>query len=244
MADGYDPSEFPPFAVTADIVMLTVRNGALSVLLVQRGIDPYKGFWALPGGFVKENEDLEEAARRELGEETGLAGLPGHLEQLRTYGTPGRDPRMRVVSVAYVGFAPNLPLPVGGDDADAARIWNVSDVAVGKRAKRDQATLAFDHAKILTDAIERTRDKLEYTPLATAFVDEPFTIADLRRVYQSVWGVPLHEGNFRRKVLSTPGFVEEYGEVAPSGSSGGRPAVLYRRGSAELLHPAMLRPND
>jgi 8-oxo-dGTP diphosphatase len=221
-------------AVTVDIVMLTIRDGRLSVLLVQRGVEPYAGRWALPGGFVDADEDLDAAAARELQEETGLERVPGHLEQLRTYGAPDRDPRQRVVSVAYLALMPDPPAPRAGSDADDARWWAIEDLD----------DLAFDHAQIIGDAVERARSKLEYTSLAASFTDEPFTLGELRRVYEAVWGAPLHAPNFRRKVLSTPGFVVPLEEKAEPGDAGGRPAQLFRRGDATLLHPAFLRPTD
>lgn len=228
---AYDPRRFDPVAVTVDVVLLTIRNGQLCVLLIERGGFPYRGDWALPGGFIEPDEDADSAAARELSEETGLATFPGHLEQLRTYTEPGRDPRMRVVSVAYVGFMPNLPSPHAGSDATSVRWWALDDLP----------DLAFDHARILSDGVERARAKLEYTSLAASFLSEPFTLSELRRVYEAVWGVDLHVGNFRRKVLSTDGFVEALGEKTPP-TTGGRPAELYRRGAAVTLHPAMLQP--
>jgi len=230
----YDPTRFPPVAVTVDVALLTIRQGQLAVLLVRRGSHPFIDRWALPGGFVGPSEDLDDAARRELGEEAGVAPSPWHLEQLRTYGRPGRDPRMRVVSVAYLGLLPDPPRPLAGTDAADARFWPVADLW-----SDDGPGLAFDHADIVADAIERARSKLEYTSLATAFVEEPFTIADLRRVYESVWSVQLHPANFRRKVLSTPGFVVATGDDRSTGR--GR-AELYRRGEGTTLHPAILRP--
>jgi 8-oxo-dGTP diphosphatase len=140
---------------------------------------------------------------------------------------------MRVVSVAYLAFAPSLPDPQAGGDASAA-FW----VPVA-----EAGALAFDHGRILTDALDRARSKLEYTPLATAFVGTDFTIAELRAVYAAVWGEDLHAGNFHRKVLSVPGFVESTGETASRGGERGGPrARLYRAGDARLLHPALLRP--
>jgi 8-oxo-dGTP diphosphatase len=229
--DGYDPRAFPPVAVTVDVAILTVREGRLCVLLVRRGTHPYQGRWALPGGFVREREDIEAAARRELAEETGV-GAPGHLEQLRCYGRPGRDPRMRVISIAYLALLPDPPDPAAGTDAAEARYWPVDE--------RTTARLAFDHDEILADAVERARAKLEYTNLAATFLAEPFTIADLRRVYEAVWGVPLHPANFRRKVLSTPGLVVPTGEERSTGRGW---AELYRRGDTTQLHPAILRPD-
>ena len=234
---GYDPTAYPAVAVTVDVVALTVRDGRLCVLLVERGGPPFAGWRALPGGFVRD-ETLDAAALRELAEETGLR--PGedvlsqvHLEQLRTYGDPGRDPRMRVVSVAYLAFAPSLPDPRAGGDASGA-FWVPVDSA---------GELAFDHAAVLADGLDRARAKLEYTPLATAFVGPEFTIGDLRAVYAAVWGEELHAGNFHRKVLSVPGFVESTGATTGRGGERGGPrARLYRAGDARVLHPPLLRP--
>lgn len=237
--DSYDPGSFEPLAVTVDVVALTVREGALCVLLVTRPDHPFKGWRALPGGFVGGAEDLHEVAARKLAEKTGLVagGSPGrvkralarvHLEQLCSYGAPGRDPRMRVVSVAYLAFAPDLPAPGNG-----AR-W----VPVGEAGR-----LAFDHARILADGLDRARAKLEYTPLAASFVGPEFTISELRSVYETVWGERLHAGNFHRKVLSVPGFVESVGQTTERGGTRGGPrARLYRRGDAQFLYPPLLRP--
>ena len=218
-------------AVAVDLVVLTIRDEQFSVLVVRRAATPYRGRWALPGGFVGEDEDLLDAAERELREETGLSSVRAHLEQLRTYGSPRRDPRGRVVSVAHLALMPRLH--GGGTDAGAARWMRVSEMLDNERA------LAIDHHRILADGVERARAKLEYAPLATAFCAEEFTIAELRRVYEAVWGRSLDPRNFHRKVTGTPGFVVETGETTTR--DGGRPARLYRRGSATLLHPAMLR---
>ncbi|WP_433128165.1 NUDIX hydrolase [Micromonospora sp. CA-240977] len=235
---AYDPRAYPSVAVTVDVVALTIRDGALHLLLIQRGQPPFAGHWALPGGFVQPDEDLIASARRELAEETGLGGerlRRVHLEQLGSYGAPDRDPRMRVVSIAHLAFAPDLPDPAAGTDADAA-IWLPVTALTSRQ-------LAFDHGRIIDDGLERARSKLEYTPLATRFLDAEFTISELRTVYETVWGHPLHAGNFHRKVLSVPGFVESTGASTERGGTRGGPrARLYRAGDARLLHPALLRP--
>ncbi|MBB2922733.1 NUDIX domain-containing protein [Cellulomonas cellasea] len=227
----YTPSAYPRFAVTVDLVVLTLRAGTLEVLLVERGEEPFRGQRALPGGFVRPDEGLDAAAERELAEETGLRDVPGHLEQLGSYGEPGRDPRMRVVSVAYLALAPDLPEPRAGTDAAAAD-WVPVDDALG-------APLAFDHARVLTDGLERARAKLEYSPLATAFCPPEFTVAQLRQVYESVWGQRLDPRNFHRKVTGAPGFLVDTGRTRTEGR--GRPATVYRRGDATALHPPLAR---
>jgi 8-oxo-dGTP diphosphatase len=231
---AYDPGAFPPFAVTVDVVLLTVREGVLSVLLVERDTHPFRGRLALPGGFVGPSEDLDAAAVRRLEQETGVRRDVAHVEQLGAFGDPARDPRMRVVSVAYLVFAPDLPAPTPGA--------NTSWVAWVPVKAVEPQRLAFDHAHVLEAGVERARAKLEYSPVATAFCGEEFTIADLRRVYEAVWGVALDPRNFHRKTSGTPGFLVPTGRETAPGPGGGRPAALYRRGDATLLHPAMLRP--
>jgi 8-oxo-dGTP diphosphatase len=224
----------PAFGVAVDVVLFTIRDDALRVLAVKRRNEPFKGRWALPGGFVQPDEGLEQAAGRELNEETELNPKQVHLEQLATYGDPDRDPRQRVVSVAYMALAPDLPLPVAGDDAAGAAWMDVSELL------RSRTRLAFDHSKILRDGLERVRSKLEYTPLAAAFCAREFTIAELRRVYEIVWGTKLDSRNFHRKVTRTPGFVVGTGRVRVGR---GRPAQTYRVGNLGLLNPPLLRPD-
>ncbi|MET9780768.1 NUDIX domain-containing protein [Nocardiopsis alba] len=220
--------------VTVDLVILTIREGEATVLLVERGAEPFKGRAALPGGRVRSDETLGEGALRELREETDIDGTRLHLEQLGAYGDPGRDPRGRVVTIAYLALGPDLPVPKGGTDAAHAYWAPVAELL----ASPD--TLAFDHARVLDDALERVRERLEYTTVAAAFCPEPFTLGDLREVYEVLWGRSLDASNFRRKVTRSEGFVVDTGEQRPQ--STGRPAVLYRRGPARLLSPPFLRP--
>ena len=226
-------SQHPPFAVTVDIVLLTIRDDLLCALVVRRGSPPYEGRLALPGGFVEVDENLETAATRELAEETAVQVKAVHLEQLASYGEPDRDPRMRTVSVAWLAIAPDLPDPTAGTDAAEAQ-W----VPVGNLLD-DGDALAFDHRQILTHGVERAQAKLEYSTVGTAFCGAEFTVAELRHVYEVVWGRRLDPGNFHRKVTGAEGFVVETGERV--GGRSGRPAQLYRRGPADLLHPPLTR---
>jgi len=228
---GYDAADFPPFAVTVDLVVLTLRDGVLSVLLVERGAEPWRGRWALPGGFVRPDEGLDAAAARELAEETGVRDVRGHLEQLGSYGDPDRDPRMRVVSVAYLALAPDLPEPQAGTDAASAAWVPVADA--------QSRPLAFDHARVLADGVERARAKLEYSPLAAAFCGPELTVADLRQVYEAVWGRPLDPRNFHRKLTGVPGLLVDTGRTRSEGR--GRPATVYRLGDVTTLHPPLTR---
>lgn len=222
-------------SLTVDLVIFTVREDRLRVLLVERGNDPYRGQLALPGGYLRGEETLDQAAFRELREETGLDATRLHLEQLRTYSDPDRDPRGRVVTSAYLALGANLPAPVAGTDARNAYWLPVHD------ALKD-GTLAFDHDMILRDGLERARAKLEYTSIATVFCDEPFTLTELRRVYEVIWGFGLDPSNFRRKLTRAEGFLEPTGDFRVAAA--GRPAALYRRGPATLLMPPFLRTHD
>lgn len=234
IGNGSAPASAP--AVTVDLAIFTVRHEQLQVLLIQRGKEPFRGMLALPGGYVERDEGLDDAALRELGEETGVDGRKLHLEQLRAFGAPDRDPRGWVITVAYLALGPDLPVPQAGSDAQAAE-WMPVDAVLDQRTR-----LAFDHAVILREALERARAQLEYSTVAAAFCPDLFSIADLRRVYEAVWGVSLDPSNFRRKVTRADGF------IVPTGESRsleiGRPAPLYRRGPARVLFPPLLRSAD
>ncbi len=234
------------FPVTVDVVALTVSDDVLNVLLVTRLLEPFRGRLALPGGFVLPGEDLVTAAGRELAEETGVGEVPGHLEQLGSYGPMGRDPRGDVLTVAHLLLAPNFPVLAAGSDAEQAAWYPVCRVLDGG------LRLAFDHERILADALERAKSKLEYSPLGAAFCGEEFTVAQLRAVYEAVWGTRLDPRNFHRKATGTPGFLEDTGRMTTGET--GRPAALFRLAGAArpaagqptraVLNPPLMRPRD
>ncbi len=199
------------FSVAVDLVIFTVREGVLQVLLIERGIPPFKGQWALPGGFVLERETLEAAARRELEEETGLRDV--YLEQLYTFGDPDRDPRGRTVAVAYFALTPEAPLQASTDAARAA--WFPAGRA---------PALAFDHAKILKSGLERLRAKVGYTTVGFELLPRQFTLTDLQKLYEAILERPLDKRNFRKKMLSL-GLLKPEGRKRSAGAH--RPAELY-----------------
>jgi 8-oxo-dGTP diphosphatase len=221
------------FAVAVDLAVLTILDGILEAFLVRRPHSPFEGCLSLPGGLVDAQEDVDEAAARVFGGATGLP-LP-YIEQLGTYGATDRDPRLRVISVAYL-----VLLPLGArptlDPADATGgFFPVNPLIASSPAS---PTLAFDHRRIIADAVDRARSKLEYTTLGATLLPDEFTLGDLRRVYESVWGVGLHHSNFARKVRSVDGFVEPTGRRA---AASGAPE-LFRKGPAVLMMPALMRP--
>lgn len=199
--------------VTVDVVMFTIRDQQLQVLLVRRGIPPFAGQWAIPGGFVLPGEDLAAAAARELDEETGVRDV--YLEQLYTFGDPGRDPRGRVVTVAYFALIRSDQAIAAGSDAAEARWWPAAA----------PPPLAFDHDRILAYAIERLRNKLEYTTVGFQLLPERFTLGELQAVFEAVLGRPLDKRNFRRK-LELLDILVPLAEHRTAGRA--RPARLYR----------------
>lgn len=234
---GYEPSDFPPFAVTVDIVVLTILDGALHALVIERGVEPYQGEVALPGGFVGHEESLEEAAARELREETGVEAS-GYLEQFGAYGQPDRDPRMRVVTVAYLAILSELPGIAAGSDAREATLLPVSRL-LGRKARYP---LAFDHEQILRDGVERVRKALETTSAATAFLGREFTMSELRMVYEAIWEMTLDPANFRRQMLAQ-GVARPTGKLAPPGPDGGKPAERYRASRPKTLRAPLMKPS-
>ncbi len=209
---GGTPAERP--AVTVDVVIFTLQERELHVLLIKRKYPPFEGQWAIPGGFIKLDEPLEVAARRELEEETGLRDL--YLEQLYTFGAPHRDPRTRVISIAYFALVRASQQAIRGSDESSAVHWfPVRDLP---------HPLAFDHDQIMRFALDRLRSKLEYTTLAFQLLPEVFTLPELKQTYEQILGERLDRGNFYRKIKEA-GLLEPVGQHR---ESGGRPAALYR----------------
>ena len=226
----YDSSRWPSFGVTVDLSIFTIRDGKLQVLLIERGNHPEKGKWALPGGFVNPDESLDRAARRELQEETGVdLEATGYLEQVKSYGYPGRDPRGSVVSTLYAALIPEdyLPEPEGADDAAKARFVPVEE------AEGEGFTLAFDHEMLLRDALLRVRSKIEYSPMVFDFLEtEPFTIEELREVYEIVWGMKILPSDFRRRIS------QAQGALAPAPNARGE-ELRWFRGTANRFFPPL-----
>lgn len=234
--EEYRPGVYPRPSVTVDLAIFTVLDKLLHILLVRRSEPPFKGQWALPGGFVRvkgdrkdQGEDLDDAAHRELLEETGLshgtsAGV--FLEQVRTFGRPGRDPRMRVISVAYYALVrPTLvPLIRAGGDVSHAKWFDVTEFAAGSKSRSE---LAFDHGEMLDAALERMRADLDRTAIAFELVPETFTIQELRAVHEAIRGETLDPGNFRKRFLRLieDKVIEPARGKRPTAS---KPASVYR----------------
>ncbi|MBN1993996.1 MAG: NUDIX hydrolase [Anaerolineae bacterium] len=214
-AETYDVSKYERPSVTVDVVVFSILDELLKVLLIKRKAWPYEGMWAIPGGFVKMNESLEDAAYRELAEETNVTRDQVYLEQLYTFGEPGRDPRTRVITVAYFALVGADKLhPHATDDAEDVGWFSVYDLP----------QLAFDHADILEYALIRLRYKLEYSAVGFQLLPEKFTLRELQDAYEIILGAKLDKGNFRSKLRKTQ-VVEK---VDGYRDTGGRPARLYR----------------
>ena len=206
---------YPHPAVTTDVVVFTILDGRLSLLLVERANPPHQGEWALPGGFLAIDEDLDDCAARELREETGISGV--YLEQLYTFGATHRDPRERVISVTYYALVPQDALTTPRAASDAAD--------VGWFPFEELPELAFDHADIIAMAHRRLVAKLDYSTIAFQFMSEVFTLSELQCVYEVLLNQALDKRNFRKRILSLE-LIEETGKLRRSGKH--RPAREYR----------------
>ena len=210
--------EYPHPAVTTDIVIFTIRGNQLKLLLIMRGGEPYKGQWALPGGFIQLDEDLESGARRELAEETGVSDV--FLEQLYTFGAVGRDPRERVITVSYYALIPSTEVVLqAATDAEAVGWFSMDELP----------ELAFDHQKVVGMAHERLVAKLDYSTIAFQFMPKEFTLSELQDVFEIILREEMDRRNFRKWILALEK-IEETGGERREGAH--RPAKLYR-----ALHP-------
>ena len=211
---GFTPAAEQRPGVTVDVVIFSLFEGELRVLLVQRKSPPYAGQWAIPGGFIRMSESLEDAANRKLAEETGVTDV--YTEQLFTFGEVNRDPRTRVITVAYFALVPYSAIDHHPGQHESATAWFVVN---------DLPELAFDHAEIVEYALQRLRYKLEYTAVGFQLLPDVFTLTQLQRAYEIVLSEPLDKRNFRRKILAAD-VIEATGDKTSEGE--GRPAKLYR----------------
>ena len=226
--DGYDPSAFERPSVAVDVAVLTVAEGQLWAVLRPRDDHPHQGRWALPGGFVGVDESLDDAAERLLRAKAGLEGV--FLEQLYTFGAPDRDPRMRIITVAYYALVPAAQLAGVNGGAVVAPLdvpWagEAGGAVVPRDSSDEVLPTAFDHAEILGLAVKRIRGKLAYSDIGFELLPPAFTLRELRLIHEAILGEPLNKDSFRRRVLAS-------GDVAPTGQRqadvGHRPAALYR----------------
>jgi 8-oxo-dGTP diphosphatase len=214
-SETYDPFKYERPSVTVDVVVFSILEEMLKVLLIKRKGWPYEAMWAIPGGFVEIEESLDQAAYRELAEETGVTRSDVYLEQLYTFGEPDRDPRTRVITVAYFAL-------IGADKISPRAASDAADVAWF--SVYDLPPLAFDHTRILDYALTRLRYKLEYSAVGFQLLPERFTLRELQDAYEIILGTKLDKGNFRSKLRKT----EVLEMVDGIRETGGRPARLYR----------------
>jgi len=224
---SYDASQYERPSVTVDVALLTVDDGALRTMLTKRDAPPHRGRYALPGGFVRMDESLDDAAARVLADKTGVRKV--FLEQLYTFGAPKRDPRTRVVTVAYYALVDRARLADAREGTTVAALsvpWEGETGGPVDALLDDRAlALAFDHADILGMAVKRVRGKLDYTPIGFQLLPESFTLSALQRVHETILGRPLNKDSFRRKMLAS-GQLEATGEQQQAVDH--RPAELYR----------------
>jgi 8-oxo-dGTP diphosphatase len=215
------PVEYPVFAVTSDVVVFLLVGGILNVVLVERGVEPFKGQWALPGGFKRPDESLDDAAARELREEVGFSA--SQLRQFGAFGDPGRDPRGNVVTVGYYVVINEVPNLVSGTDASDTAFWAVREVLL------KQEFLAFDHRMILESAMVHLARELETSDLIRHLLPTEFRISELQAVYEQIWSCKLDPSNLRRSLnLKEEEWLLRVGVVEGGSGRTGRPAGRYR----------------
>lgn len=224
----YDASRYPHPSVAVDVALLTVEGGALRTLLLRRPEPPHRGRWALPGTFVGMDEPLDDTAARALASKCGVEGV--FLEQLYTFGDPGRDPRTRVITVAYFALIDGARLAATRAGSTVARLevpWEGEEGgAVSARGVKGEALpLAFDHAEILGMVVKRLRGKLDYSPIGFELMPERFTLAELQRVHETILGRAVNKDSFRRRMVAS-GMIEATGELQEVTTH--RPAELFR----------------
>lgn len=225
--DEYSPGDFDRPSVAVDVALVTIVDASLAVLVVQRGHHPHKGQWQLPGGFVRMDESLDEAAARVLAQKAGISNV--YTEQLYTFGRISRDPRTRVISVAYFALVERARLAGAAGDARLALIdvpWTgEAGGPITLTADAAPVELAFDHDEIVATVVKRLRGKLMYAPVGYELLPPEFTLLDLQRVHETILGVEVNKDSFRRRMLAS-------GELEPTGRRqagvGHRPAALYR----------------
>lgn len=206
---------------TVDVLIFTIEDDKLKIVLVKRGNEPFKGMWAIPGGFVEEHESLEEAALRQLYEETGFKDV--YLEQLYTFGDPNRDPRGKIITIAYFALIPSESIKLKSYSHVTQAMWFPA---------RKLPKLAFDHHKIVGYAIERLKNKIEYSNIVHGLLPDKFRLSDLQRVYEVILGHNLDKRNFRKRMLSL-GLLRPTGEKELEGAH--RPAMLYEFKTKEII---------
>jgi 8-oxo-dGTP diphosphatase len=235
----HDTYETSRLSVAVDVVILTLREGRLEALLIKRKEHPFLNYWSLPGGFVQQHESLDQAAARILRQKTGLQGVvrtlawektgrhPIYLEQLYTFGGPERDPRMRVISVAYYGLVEPSHIREIAEETSLFRLRFCEDEGLVEifDCKNKKYSLAFDHAEILGTAVQRIRGKLPYTPIGFELLPRRFTLRQLQAVHEAILQKKLNKDSFRRKMLAS-GMLQATGEL--ESGVGFRPAGLYR----------------
>lgn len=219
--NNFNRNDYERPSIAVDLLVFTIENEQLKIVLIKRGVEPFKGSWALPGGFVLPDEDLEKAAKRELLEEAGVSNV--YLEQLYTFGDIKRDPRARVVTVAYFALTPGTKLNLkASSDAAQVKLFPINKLPV----------LAFDHKKIIQTGVERLKNKVGYSNIVFGLLPMQFRLSELQKVYEIILGQEIDKRNFRKKMLGL-GLLEATGKKELEGAH--RPAMLFKFKNKEVV---------